>query len=54
VVSFTPWLLYPQGKGPQYPLYRRLGGPQNQSVHGGERKIHAFVANLILVIGLMA
>jgi hypothetical protein len=23
-----PWLLQPQGKSPQYPLDRRLGGPQ--------------------------
>jgi hypothetical protein len=31
VVSFTPRPLYPQGKSPQYPLDRRLGGPQNRS-----------------------
>jgi hypothetical protein len=30
VVSFTPQLLYPQGKNPWYPSDRRLGG------HGGE------------------
>jgi hypothetical protein len=23
--------LYPQGKDPRYPLYRRLGGPQSRS-----------------------
>jgi len=34
VVSFTPRPLYPQGKSPWYPLYRRLGGPQG----GGEEK----------------
>jgi hypothetical protein len=30
VVSFTPRLLYPQGKSPWYPLGRRLGGAQNR------------------------
>jgi hypothetical protein len=24
-----------QGKDPRYPLYRRLGGPQSRSGHGG-------------------
>jgi hypothetical protein len=38
VVGFTPWLLYPQGKSPWYPLVRRLGGPQNRSGRGGEEK----------------
>jgi hypothetical protein len=38
VVSFTPRLLYPQGKSPWYPLDRRLGGPQNRSESGGEEK----------------
>jgi hypothetical protein len=33
-----PWLLYPQGKSPWYPLDRRLGGPQSWSEHGGEQK----------------
>jgi hypothetical protein len=28
VVSFTPWLLYPQGKSPWYPMDWRLGGPK--------------------------
>jgi len=28
VVSFTPQLLYPQGKSPWYPLDRRLSGPR--------------------------
>jgi hypothetical protein len=28
VVNFTPWLLYPRGNSSQYPLARRLGGPQ--------------------------
>jgi hypothetical protein len=31
--------LYPQGKGPWYPLDRRLGGPQSRSGRGGEEKI---------------
>jgi hypothetical protein len=34
VVSFTPWPCYPQ-----YPLYRRLGGPQRRSGRRGEEKI---------------
>jgi len=36
MVSFMPWLLYPWGKSPQYPLDRRLGGPQGQSGCGGK------------------
>jgi len=28
VVSFTARSWYPSGKSPQYPLDRRLGGPQ--------------------------
>jgi hypothetical protein len=31
VVSFTPWPLYHQEKSNQYPLDRRLGGPQSRS-----------------------
>jgi hypothetical protein len=38
VVSFTPQLLYRQGKSPWYPLDRRLGGPQSRSGHNGEEK----------------
>jgi hypothetical protein len=38
MVSCTPWPLYPQGKSPWYPLYRRLDGPQIRSGHGGEEK----------------
>jgi len=30
-----PWLLYPQGKSPLYPLHRRLGGPHSQSQYDG-------------------
>jgi hypothetical protein len=29
----------PPGKSPQYPLYRRLGGPQSRSERNGEVKI---------------
>jgi len=39
MVSFTPWLLYPQGKSPWYPLDRRLGRPQSWSESGGEKKV---------------
>jgi len=35
VVSFMPWLFYPQGKSPWYPFDRRLGGLQIQSGHRG-------------------
>jgi hypothetical protein len=38
VVSFTPRLLYPQGKSPWYPLNRRLDGLQRRSGRGGEEK----------------
>jgi len=38
VVSFTSWLLYTQGKSLQYPLDRRVGGPQSQIGCGGEEK----------------
>jgi hypothetical protein len=37
VVSFMPWVLYPQGNSLWYPL-GRLGGPQSWSGHGGEEK----------------
>jgi hypothetical protein len=29
----APAALYPRGKDPRYPLYRRLGGPQRRSGH---------------------
>jgi hypothetical protein len=32
---YAPAALYPRGKDPRYPLYRRLGGPQSRS---GQRK----------------
>jgi bacterioferritin-associated ferredoxin len=38
VVSFTARPLYPQVKYCQYPLDRRLGGPQSWSGRGGEEK----------------
>jgi hypothetical protein len=38
VISFTLRPLYPQGKSPQYPFDRWLGGPQTQSGHGGDVK----------------
>jgi hypothetical protein len=38
VVSFTTWLLYPQGENPWYQLHKRLGGPQSQSGCSGEEK----------------
>jgi hypothetical protein len=31
----APAALYPLGKGPRYPLDRRLGGPQSRSGHRG-------------------
>jgi hypothetical protein len=34
----APAALYPRGKDPRYPLYRRLGGPQRRSGHRGYRK----------------
>jgi hypothetical protein len=38
VVSFTPQLLYPQGKRLWYSLDRRLSEPQSRSGRGGEQK----------------
>jgi hypothetical protein len=38
VVSSPPRSLYPQGKSPWYPLYRRLGGHYGWSGHCGEEK----------------
>jgi hypothetical protein len=34
----APAALYPRGKDPRYPLYRRLSGPQSRSGHRGYRK----------------
>jgi hypothetical protein len=31
-------LLYSWGKNPQYPMYRKLGGPQTWCGHHGEEK----------------
>jgi len=38
VVSFTPRPLYPQGKSSQYPLDRRLAGPQSCCGCDGKEK----------------
>jgi len=41
VVSFMLWSLHPQGRSPQYPLNRRLGGSQTHSeCYGKEKKFH--------------
>jgi hypothetical protein len=37
VASFTPQLLYSQGRSPRYPLYRKLVGSQSRSGRGGEK-----------------
>jgi hypothetical protein len=50
VVSITPWLLYPQGKNPWYPLDRRLGGPQTRFGRRGEDKNSQLLAGLELPI----
>jgi hypothetical protein len=39
VVSFTPRPFYLRGKSSQYPLDRKLGGPQSWSRHTPKRKI---------------
>jgi hypothetical protein len=33
-----PWLLYTEGKNPQYQMYRRMVEPQNQSGLFGDEK----------------
>jgi len=38
MVSFTPRLLYLQGKTPWYPFDRRLGGPKSRPGRDGEEK----------------
>jgi len=50
VVSFTPQALYPQGKSLQYPLYRRLGGPQSWSAHSGGTKSRNPVILMVMCI----
>jgi hypothetical protein len=42
MVNFMPLLLYSSGENLQYPLNRRLGGPQSQS--GGCREKEKFLA----------
>jgi hypothetical protein len=49
VVSFIPQPLYPWGKYPQYPLDRRIGGPQSQYGHNGEEK-NAEIINRVRII----
>ena len=40
MISFIPWLLYPQGNCPNHPLAKSLCGPQSQSgCCGEERKV---------------
>jgi len=36
--SFTPQLLYFQGKSPLYPLDNSLGGPQSHPGHSGGKE----------------
>jgi hypothetical protein len=50
VVSFTPRLLYSQGKNPWYPFDRRLGGLRSQSEHGCEEKNSQLLPRLELPI----
>jgi hypothetical protein len=38
MVSFTLWLLYSKGSSTQYPLHRRLDGPQSWSGPFGMEK----------------
>jgi hypothetical protein len=37
VVGYTHRSDYPRGKSPQYPLDKRMGGPQGRSGRGGEK-----------------
>jgi hypothetical protein len=46
----APAALYPRGKSPQYPLYRRLGGPQSRSGRRGYKKSSASVGDRIPVV----
>ncbi|PNF25877.1 hypothetical protein B7P43_G11128 [Cryptotermes secundus] len=39
VVSFTPGYFTQEENCPQYPLDRKLGGPQSRSGHSAEEKI---------------
>jgi len=42
VASFTPWPFYPHGKSAWYRLYRRLGGSQSHSEHGGGEEKNSY------------
>jgi hypothetical protein len=46
MVSFTRRPLYLQGKSPQHPPDKRLGGPQSQSGRGGEEKTSQYLPGL--------
>jgi hypothetical protein len=50
VVSFTPQLIYLQGKHPRHSLDRRLGAPQSQSGYCVEKKIIAPTGNQTMTI----
>jgi hypothetical protein len=49
-ISFfiVPRPLYPWGKSPRYPLYRKLGVPQSRSGRRGEKKILDFTGTRTL------
>jgi hypothetical protein len=57
-MSLTHWTIYPWGKNPQYPLDRRVGGPQNQcgssdennSLPLSEIEAHSLVTKLTLLL----
>jgi hypothetical protein len=51
VVSFTPLPLYPREKSPQYPLHRRLDGPQSRSEWHGQVKILAHTGTRTPTLG---
>jgi hypothetical protein len=46
VISCTPLPLYPWGNSPQYPLCRRLVGPQSQSGCYGEERNHLLLPRI--------
>jgi hypothetical protein len=46
LVFFMPWLLYPLGESPLYPLNKRLGGLQGWSGHCGAKKNLLFLPRI--------
>jgi hypothetical protein len=48
VVSFMPLQLYPQENNPQYPLDRRLGGPQSRSGLGEEEILDPYRTRILI------